>query len=152
MSRPPALLLSATVCLAACTGSLPHSDETTVLHALGPRDGFISPLVEPLRPACPALVFPATRYSLSTIHQGLLCEFMATLPADRSNLRLLIVGQTPLDLPGAHARALSERRAQAVRRFLIDQGLPAEQLQTLGLGHDAASAGHTGNSVVLYRQ
>lgn len=148
----PALLLLLAAGLSACTTPLPPGGETTVLHALGPREGFSSPLVQPLSPACPALVFSGTQYALSAGHQRLLSDCMTTLPADKTGTRLLIVGQTPVDLPGGHARSLSERRAQAVRRFLIDQGLPAEQLQTLGLGHDAAPAGHTGNSVVLYRQ
>lgn len=148
----PALLLALAAGLTACTAPLPPGGETTVLHALGPREGFLSPLVQPLSPACPALVFSGTQYALTTSHQRLLRDFVAALPAAPGDTRLLIVGQTPVDLPGGHARSLSERRAQAVRRFLIDQGLPAEHLQTLGLGHDAAPAGHTGNSVVLYRQ
>lgn len=148
----PALIALLAAGLAGCTAPLPPGGETTVLHSLGPREGFTSPLVQPLRPACPALVFSGTQYALTAGHQRLLRDYVATLPADKTDTRLLIVGQTPVDLPGGHARSLSERRAQAVRRFLIDQGLPAEQLQTLGLGHDAAPAGHTGNSVVLYRQ
>lgn len=148
----PALIALLAGSLAGCTTPLPPGGETTVLHALGPREGFTSPLVQPLRPACSALVFSGTRYDLTAGHQRLLRDHVATLPKDNSDARLLIVGQTPVDLPGSHARSLSERRAQAVRRFLIDLGLPAEQLQTLGLGHDAAPAGHTGNSVVLYRQ
>lgn len=148
----PALLLPLAAGLTGCTATLPPGGETTVLHALGPREGFISPLVQPLRPACPALVFSGTSYTLSSSHERLLRDFATSLPADGGGARHLIVGQTPVDLPGSHARSLSERRAQAVRRFLIDQGLPAEHLQTLGLGHDAAPAGHTGNSVVIYRQ
>ena len=147
-----ALILSLAAGLTGCATPLPPAGETTVLHALGPREGFISPLVQPLSPACSALVFSGTQYTLTTSHQRLLREFVASLPSNPTDTRLLIVGQTPVDLPGGHARSLSERRAQSVRRFLIDQGLPAEQLQTLGLGHDAAPAGHTGNSVILYRQ
>jgi hypothetical protein len=148
----PALLLSLAAGLAGCSTPLPPGGESTVLHALAPREGFVSPLTQPLRPACPALVFSGTRYTLSAGHERLLRDFVAALPADGGGARHLIVGQTPVDLPDGHARSLSERRAQAVRRFLIEQGLPAEHLQTLGLGHDAAPAGHTGNSVVIYRQ
>ncbi len=151
MTRP-ALLLPLLHCLGGCTSPLPTGGEPTVLHALSSRDGFTSPLLQPLRPACSALVFSGTGYALSAAHEKLLRDFAAALPEGGGGARHLIVGQAPLEFPGSHARSLSERRAQAVRRFLIDQGLPAESLQTTGLGHDAAPAGFTGNSVVIYRQ
>ena len=151
MTRP-LLLLPLAACLAGCVTPLPPGGEDTVLHPLSSREGFTSPLMQPLRPACPALIFSGTRFSLSASHERLLRDFVATLPAGGGGARHLLVGQTPVDLPDSHARSLAERRAQAVRRFLIDQGLPAEHLQTLGLGHDASPAGHTGNSVVIYRQ
>jgi hypothetical protein len=140
-------------CLAGCTTPLPPpGGEPHVLHTLGSREGFTSPLTHPLRPACQALDFTGTQYRLSASHERLLRDFAATQLDAPPVARFLIIGQTPVDLPGSHARSLSERRAQAVRHYLIDLGLPAENLHTLGLGHDAAPAGLTGNSVVIYRQ
>jgi outer membrane protein OmpA-like peptidoglycan-associated protein len=63
--------------------------------------------------------------------------------------RYLIAGYSQPELPEDYARSLSERRAQAVRQTLIECGVDASHLQTVGFGHDNAP---TANIVVIYQQ
>ncbi len=150
------LLLTALSCLLllpACGhlgGLLPEADTGGVVYALGPREGFTSPLAAALKPACPPLEFPADGHALTGAHEKILRDFLAELGGDLEK-RHIIVGHTPVELPGGYARSLSERRAQAARQFLIENGMPAASLQTLGLGHDSP-AGATGHRVILYAQ
>lgn len=150
-----ALLPCLPLLLGACAqvrDMLPDTSDTGgVVYALGSQAGFISPLGRALKPACAALEFAPASHSLTGAHEKTLRDFLATLGGGQEPRRHLIVGHTPVDLPGGYARSLSERRAQAVRQFLIENGLPAAGLQTLGLGHDSP-AGATGHRVIIYQQ
>lgn len=145
----PALLA---VVLASCSSmqGLVSEPEPEVVFALGARDGFSSPLVTGLKPACQALVFPDTRYSLLGAHEKLLNGLAESWPQGKP--RYLIAGYAPPALPEDFARTLSERRAQAVRQFLIEHGVEAASLQTVGFGHDSAPSGPNSSVVVIYQQ
>lgn len=130
---------------------LPQPDAGGVVYALGGLEGFTSPLGRALKPACPALEFPEGSHTLSKEHTATLAHFITDQGDALETQRLLIVGHTPVDLPGSYARALSERRAQAVRQLLIENGMNAANVQTLGLGHDSP-AGSTGHRVIIYQQ
>jgi outer membrane protein OmpA-like peptidoglycan-associated protein len=140
----------------ACCQALPKipgfskNDEPSVVYALGGREGFRSPLEAALKPACPALEFPGNTFSLGGGHQkilkGLADEWQKGRP------RHLIAGYTPPGLPEDYARSLSERRAQAVRQFLIEAGVEAASLQTVGFGFDSSPSSPTSGVVVIYRQ
>ncbi len=143
---PPSLAL-ASLLLAGCAG-LPLGDTTAVVYALGSREGFPSPLTRELTPACPALAFPGDDFTTSGRHKLGLVEFSRT--AKSTTDRYMIVGYTAPGLPEDHARALSERRAQAVRQILIEMGIEAARMQTLGLGNDFAPSGPSSDVVVIY--
>ncbi|MES2595179.1 MAG: OmpA family protein [Verrucomicrobiota bacterium] len=121
--------------------------EPNVVFALGTRDGFKSPLEGALKPACPALQFENEGYSLTGAHKKALAPLIADW--SKAKPRYLIAGHTPPGLPEDFARSLSERRAQAVRQHLIESGIEAANLQTVGYGYDTPP---TSNVVVIYQQ
>ncbi len=148
----PCLLLLLTLLLPAC-GLLPKlsgEQEPTVVFALGSRDGFQSPLQSALKPACPALEFSGAAYNLNGAHK----KALAALSTDwgKEKPKYLISGYTPPGLPEDFARSLSERRAQAVRQHLIESGVEAASLQTVGFGFDSSPSSPTSSVVVIYRQ
>ena len=122
-----------------------------VVFALGPREGFTSPLNGSLKPACPAIIFDNADFHLTAAHQQSIQALAQEMSANKK-ARLLIAGYTPPHLPQDHARSISERRALAVRQRLIDLGLEAANLQTVGFGNDFSPTGPSSDVVVIYRQ
>ncbi len=141
--------------LASCSSismtSFLGSSSEAVVYALGPRDGFTSPLNGSLKPACPALVFDNAEFHLTSAHQQAVHTLAQEMSANKK-ARLLIAGYTPPNLPQDHARSISERRALAVRQRLIELGLEAASLQTVGFGNDFSPSGPSSDVVVIYRQ
>ncbi|SKA88485.1 OmpA family protein [Prosthecobacter debontii] len=125
-------------------------DQADIVFALGARDGFVSPLTTSLKPACSALEFEGNSFSLKGAHRKTLSELSKDWSSSKP--RYLVAGYTQPDLPEDYARSLSERRAQAVRQALIESGVEATHLQTVGFGHDSAPSGPTTGVVVIYRQ
>ncbi len=149
---PLSALAASFLMLASCS-HLPRLDSepaAEVVYALGSREGFTSPLTGALKPACSALEFTGTRFSLTGVHRRQLAPLAAD-PALAQD-RYLIAGYAPHSLPEDFARALSERRAQAARQFLIESGVEAVRLQTVGFGFDSAPNAPGANVVVVYRQ
>ncbi|WP_395742457.1 OmpA family protein [Prosthecobacter sp.] len=150
-------LLCSSVLLASC-GSLPmpsflsSTSSEAVVFALGPREGYTSPLSNSLKPACPALVFENADFRLTESHQHALRGFVQEMSKGNKKARLLIAGYAPPNLPQDHARSISERRALAVRQRLIELGLEAANLQTVGFGNDFSPSGPSSDVVVIYRQ
>jgi outer membrane protein OmpA-like peptidoglycan-associated protein len=145
-------LAAITLVLPACQ-SLPSAakeSDASVVFALGSREGFSSPLLEGLKPACPALNFTEEDFALTGAHQKILSGLAADWSVDKP--RYLIAGYAPPGLPEDFARSLSERRAQAVRQFLIESGIEAAKLQTVGFGFDSSPNSPTSSVVVIYRQ
>lgn len=134
---------------AGCAGLPLLPESTAVVYALGSRENFPSPLGRQLTPACPALAFSGDDFATGGRHRLSLQKFSET--AKDTSDRYLIVGYTSPGLPEDHARALSERRAQAVRQSLIEMGLEAARLQTVGLGNDFAPSGPSSDVVVIYQ-
>ncbi len=122
-----------------------------VVFALGPRDGFTSPLNGSLKPACPALAFGNADFHLTDAHQQALHSLTQEMTKNKK-ARLLIAGYAPPNLPQDHARSISERRALAVRQRLIELGLEAANIQTVGFGNDFSPTGPSSDVVVIYRQ
>ncbi|WP_300932784.1 OmpA family protein [Prosthecobacter sp.] len=159
MKRPAAILSSALLScllLASCSSipmpSFLHSPASeAVVYALGPRDGFTSPLNGSLKPACPALVFENADFQLTSAHQQALNSLAQEMNKNKK-ARLLVAGYTAPNLPPDHARSLSERRALAVRQRLIELGLDAANVQTVGFGNDFSPSGPSSDVVVIYRQ
>lgn len=143
----PSLLLA--LGLTSC-GSLPilTQEKTAVVYALGDRGGFPSPIASGLTPACPALTFTGDSHVTSGRHHLRLQQVAEN--AKRDKQRLLIAGYTSPSLPPDYARALSERRAQDVRQRLIERGVDAGSMHTLGLGNDFSPTGPSSDVVVIY--
>jgi hypothetical protein len=121
-----------------------------VVFALGSRDGFSSPLSSALKPACQALEFQGEVFSLSGAHKKILSSLIADWA--KTKPRYLVAGYSPPGLPEDFARTLSERRAQAVRQYLIESGVEAANLQTVGYGFDSSPSSPTSSVVVIYQQ
>ena len=69
------------------------------------------------------------------VHQ--LVQLEAALQADAlQRYRFLVAGHTDARGNPSYNRDLSQRRAEAVRRFLIAAGVGAERLDAVGLGED----------------
>lgn len=145
---PMPSLLAVLILLNGCS-SLPLGEHTAVVYALGSREGFTSPLGRELSPACPALAFPGDDFKTSGRHKLGLVKFSEAAKA-APHEKYLIAGYTAPGLPEDHARALSERRAQAVRQILIEMGIEAARMQTVGLGNDFAPSGPSSDVVVIY--
>lgn len=122
----------------------------TVIYALPPRSGS-SPLNTSLKPVCPALVFDQDAIRLDSAHEQVIRR-IATECSATPKSRLLIVGYTRPDLPPSHARALSDRRALAIRQRLIELGMEAANVQTVGFGNDFAPTAPSSDVVVIYQQ
>ncbi len=144
----PVLLLGAALLIPGCANLPLLPESSAVVYALGSRDGFPTPLDGQLQPACPALAFSGDAYTTSGRHHLPLQQFVTEAKTTTENY--LVVGYTSPTLPEDHARALSERRAQGVRQTLIDLGIEAARLQTVGLGNDFAPSGPSSDVVVIY--
>ncbi|MCB1225739.1 MAG: OmpA family protein [Verrucomicrobiales bacterium] len=156
MSRSHASSLALAVmlpCLTHCTGfpvATGADDDAALVYALGALEGFPSPLTSILQPACPALPFTPSSLDVEGRHR-LQLQRVATQWASTPQ-KLIVTGYTPPDLPKDHARALSERRALAVRQHLIELGVEPTSVQTLGLGSDFAPTGPSSHTIVIYRE
>lgn len=72
----------------------------------------------------------------------------AKVPLLRANagLRIRIAGHTDERGSDSYNIALGQRRAAAAKRFLVDQGIPADQIETVSFGEDRPAAMGTGES------
>jgi OOP family OmpA-OmpF porin len=60
----------------------------------------------------------------------------------RPNVRVRVEGHTDATGPEAYNQTLSERRAAAVRKVLVDNGVRASRLETVGYGESRPIAGN----------
>ena len=146
------LIIAVSLALTACRLLPGHStaQETDVVFALGTREGFSSPLQAALKPAGPALEFEGSSFVLTGVHRKMLDALIADW--SREKPRYLLAGYTPPGLPDDYARSLSERRAQAVRQYLIENKIEAAYLQTVGFGFDSSLNSPSSSVVVIFRQ
>ena len=155
MKLPSTSLLLASVMLCACSQmpSMPFAsgDDASVVYALGPREGFSSPLNGSLRLACSAFEFKDSQITLNEAHERELAKLAEDWKKNES-IRYLIVGYTPPDLPEDHARTLSERRTLGLRQRLIELGVEGARIQTLGLGNDFYQTSPATHVALIYRQ
>lgn len=145
---PPITLLAMSSC--GTVESMFDAEETSVVYALGPRESYVSPLQQSLPPVSPALKFEGTSFMLTGAHEKVLQNLVTSVGAGKPHY--LIAGYTAPLFSEDYARSLSERRAQAVRQRLIELGMEAQNLQSVGFGHDAAPAGPSSGVVVIYEQ
>jgi OmpA-OmpF porin, OOP family len=75
--------------------------------------------------------------SLLGSEDTVILDLVAEVIRDRcSGKTLVIEGHTDVWGDPEYNRSLSERRAEAVKAYLVGRGVPAEQLRTEGLGED----------------
>jgi outer membrane protein OmpA-like peptidoglycan-associated protein len=80
--------------------------------------------------------FELNRDIIASSSLELLDAVTATLKAHPEISHLVIEGHTDNMGPAAFNRSLSLRRAEAVRRYLIDHGVDAARLEAKGFGPD----------------
>ena len=82
----------------------------------------------------PWLLFETNRAVLTPESERQLLEEVLPVIRDNADLELRIDGHTDDRGSAEYNRDLSQRRAEAVRRFLIDEGISAKRLQARGFG------------------
>jgi outer membrane protein OmpA-like peptidoglycan-associated protein len=80
--------------------------------------------------------FPVNGSSLSTDETARLTDFVNRLKTDNKNVYLEIQGYTDSTGPAAYNLNLGQQRADAVRRFLSDQGVALNRMSTISYGVD----------------
>lgn len=110
----------------------------TVIHALPDQDEMASPLSDNAVSLAGDISFSSSRFTLSESQQNRLQKHAEEWKA--AGKHLVIAGFASSDTLPDHARALSQRRAEAVRAALIAAGLDASLLHATGYGNDIATA------------
>jgi hypothetical protein len=121
----------------ACGGTV---SRTATLHIVGS--------IDPAPPVTLASLFYPTGYPVRRHpNVGLVSSQKKTLDRaaatfktneqyDQEN-RLMVVGHADTRGPEKYNQALSERRAEAAKKYLISQGIPAEKIETRAEGKDS---------------
>ena len=94
------------------------------------------PVVAPLRLSADAL-FAFDSANLSAAGRAKLDEFVQELGASTAAVTLNIIGYTDRIGSDAYNMELSRRRAQSVRSYLVQQGIPAAAIHAEGRGSSA---------------
>jgi peptidoglycan-associated lipoprotein len=92
------------------------------------------------------IYFATNSAHLSTASRSLLREKAAIL-ARHSALTLTLTGHADARGPSDYNQRLSERRAAAVQRFLLELGIAADRLTSEGRGEEAPAVDGKGESV-----
>lgn len=109
-----------------------------VIYALSPQS-IPSPLDKELPEACPPIIFSRDHFLLNKRQRAAL----KTYASERKDAKqhLLIVGFAQRGFPASYARSLAQRRAESVRQVLIEEGIDAAVLHSIGFGHDQPALG-----------
>ena len=146
-SRCAVLGLTSLLLLCQCSLLDRATNSSAVIYALAPQQDLPSPLAQPLKAAGAPIAFPPHRYALTQRQRTALRAQAAQWQKDST--RLLVLGFARRGLPPGYARVLSQRRAEAARQVLIEEGIDAARLHTSGYGHDQPSLS-TGDEVRLF--
>jgi outer membrane protein OmpA-like peptidoglycan-associated protein len=84
--------------------------------------------------------FPVDRHALSPEAESRLKELADRLKTENHNVYLEIQGHTDATGDQAYNEQLGLARAEAVRRFLNEQGVPLNRMSTISYGEDAPVA------------
>ena len=87
--------------------------------------------------------FPVDGSKLSTEAQTRLMDFISKLKSDNKNVYLEIQGHTDATGDKTFNERLGEQRAEAVRLFMNQQGVPLNRMATISYGPDAPVAPNT---------
>jgi outer membrane protein OmpA-like peptidoglycan-associated protein len=83
-----------------------------------------------------AVKFPVNRYELSKEARAKLDEFAGRLKSENKNVYLEIQGHTDATGADAYNVRLGEERAEAVRRYLNQQGIALNRMSTISYGEE----------------
>ena len=88
-----------------------------------------------------SITFDTNKWALSQENQAKLTAFAEKIKTDNQNVYIEIQGHG--DSRGSADRnlVLGERRANTVRRYLMDQGIPLYHMSTISFGEDRPKAG-----------
>lgn len=84
--------------------------------------------------------FPVDRHALSPEAEARLAEFAQRLKSENRNVYLEIQGHTDATGPEAYNDQLGEARAEAVRKYLSQQGVALNRMATISYGEEAPVA------------
>jgi len=84
--------------------------------------------------------FPTDRHALSPEAEARLAEFAQRLKSENRNVYLEIQGHTDATGPEAYNDQLGEARAEAVRKYLSQQGVALNRMATISYGEEAPVA------------
>jgi peptidoglycan-associated lipoprotein len=87
--------------------------------------------------------FPVDSAELSPEAQARLLDFVQKLKTDNKNVYLEIQGHTDSTGPKSLNMRLGEERAEAVRRFMNQQGVPLNRISAISYGDEAPVAPNT---------
>lgn len=124
---------SSALLLCQCSVVGPLLKPSKVIYALSSQT-VQSPLVSELEPACDSLSFSRDRFLLSKHQRGALVKHIEGW--NEAKQHLIIAGFAQRGFPAGYARSLAQRRAEAVRQLLIEEGMDAAVLHSVGYGND----------------
>ncbi len=84
--------------------------------------------------------FPVDRHALSPEAEQRLAEFVQRLKTENRNVYLEIQGHTDSTGPEAYNDQLGEARAEAVRKYLSQQGVALNRMATISYGEESPVA------------
>ena len=84
--------------------------------------------------------FPVDQATLSPEAQARLDAFIEKLKTDNRNVYVEVQGHTDVTGPKDYNYKLGEERAEAVRRYLNQHGVPLNRISTISYGPDAPAA------------
>lgn len=84
--------------------------------------------------------FPVDRHALSPEAESRLAELVQRLKSENRNVYLEIQGHTDATGPEAYNDELGEARAEAVRKYLSQQGIALNRMATISYGEESPVA------------
>ena len=125
------------VLMSSCALLHPGKEDSQVIYALPPRQAGTSPLGQNLTPIAGPFAFSRERFVLTDSQASTLAKAAPQWVKDKT--KLLVAGFAQRDLPPDYARVLAHRRAESVRQTLIEHGLDANNIHSVGYGNDLPS-------------
>jgi len=83
-----------------------------------------------------SILFDTNKWALSQENQSKLAAFAEKIKNDNQNVYIEIQGHGDSRGSKAHNAMLGEKRADAVRRYLMDQGIPLYHMTTISFGEE----------------
>ncbi|MDP1642220.1 MAG: OmpA family protein [Phenylobacterium sp.] len=87
--------------------------------------------------------FPSDRHALSPEAEARLAELVQRLTSENRNVYLEIQGHTDSTGPSGYNDQLGEARAEAVRKYLSQQGIALNRMATISYGEESPVAPNT---------